>query len=106
MQNGILYIIETIQHEIEIGIIVHALLLNLSKACDSISHQILLKKLQSLLFSLSAIQIVECFLAARLQQVSVNSLVSEWIELKQGVPQETVIRLLFFNCYANDLQEL
>ena len=60
-QVAILYFIETIQHEIEIGDIVHAVLLDLSKAFHSLSHQILLKKLESLHFSPSATQIVESF---------------------------------------------
>ena len=97
-----MYFIETIQHEIEIGNIVHAVLLDLSKAFDSLSHQILLKKLESLHFLHSPTQIVESFLTGRLQQVSVNGVLSEWIELKQGVPQGT----LFFNLYVNDLPEL
>ena len=63
-QDAILYLIETIQHEIEVGNIVHAVLLDLSKAFDWLSHQILLKKLQSLHFSPSATQIVESFLTS------------------------------------------
>ena len=105
-QDAILYSIETIQHEIDIGRIVHAVLLDLSKAFDSLSHQILLKKLQSLHFSPSAIQIVEFFKTGRLQQVSVNNVQSEWVELKQGVPQGTVEGPLFLNLCVNDLPEL
>ena len=97
-----MYFIETIQHEIGIGNIVHAVLFDLSEAFDSFSHQNLLKKLHSLHFSPSALQIVESFLTGRLQQVSPTGVQSEWIELKQGVPKGTVIGRLFFNLYVNE----
>ena len=81
-QDAILNFIETIPYEIEIGNIVHAVLVYISKAFDSLSHQIFPRKLQSLHFSPSAIQHVESFLSGRFQQVSVNGVQSEWIELK------------------------
>ena len=105
-QDAILYFIETIQYEIENGNNVHAVLLDLSKAFDSHSHQILLKRLQSIHFSPSAIQSVESFSTGRLQQLSVNGVQSEWIELKQGNPKGTVKGPIFFNLYVNDLPDL
>ena len=64
------------------------------------------RKFSRYFFSPSARQIVESFLTGRFQQVSVNAVLSEWIELKQRVPQGTVRGPLFFNLYVNDLPEL
>ena len=84
------YFIETIQHEIEIGKIIHAVLFDLSKAFDSLSHPVLLKKLQSLHCLPSAMKIVESFSTGRLHQVYVKGVQSEWIELKQEILQGIV----------------
>ena len=89
-QGVILYFVETLGQGIKNGNLVHAFL-ELSKAFDSISYGILLKKVKALNFSHSAIQCIEGFLMKRLLQVTVNGLVFDWIVLKQGVPQGTVL---------------
>ena len=86
-QDAIWHFIETIQHELENGYIVHAVLFNLSKHFVSLSDQILLEKPQSFYFLHSVVLLVEIIPTSRLQQVSVNGDLLEWIELKQGVPQ-------------------
>ena len=103
VEDPVLFFTESVQREIQDGRIVHAVLLDLSKAFDSLSHEILLSKLRSLGFSSSAISFIKSFLSDRLQQVSLNGVKSYWIELKQGAPKGTILGPLLFNLYVNYL---
>ena len=47
-QNSIPYFVETLRQEGENDNLVHAVILDLSKSFDSLSHEILLKKMKSL----------------------------------------------------------
>ena len=85
--------------------IVHAALLDLSKAFDSISHEDLVEKMLSLGFSNEANALIASFLNKRIQKVNVNGIFSDWIEIKRGVPQGTVLGPLLLNLYLNDIQE-
>ena len=103
VEDAVLFFTESVQQEIQDGKIVHAVLLDLSKAFDSLSHEILLSKLKSLSFSSPAISFIKKFLSDTLQQVPLNDVKSDWIELKQGDPQVTNLGPLLFNLYVNDL---
>ena len=59
--------------------------------------------MKSLNFFHWAVESIESFLMKRLQQVTVNGMVSDWIELKQGILQGTVLEPLLLNLYVNDL---
>ena len=48
VEDAFLFFTESVHQEIQNGKIVHAILLVLSKAFDSLSHEILLPKLKSL----------------------------------------------------------
>ena len=77
--------------------------LDLSKAFDSISHEILIEKLKCLGFDGTSTQLIRSYLNHRTQKVVFSGNESDWILLKRGVPQGTVLGPILFNIYVNDL---
>ncbi len=67
-----------------------AIFIDLSKAFDTISHSLLLDKLNYGL-SDSAIKLMSSFLSYRVQRVKIGENVSKWGRVKWGVPQGSLI---------------
>ena len=80
--------------------------LDLSKAFDSINHKILLRRLEKIGFDGNATNLIENFLCERCQRIVLNGIESDWINLKRGVPQGTILGPLLFNNYVNELAKI
>ena len=80
-----------------------AVLMDLSKAFDCINHDLLIAKLHAYWFGIDSLKMIKDYLSNREQRGKINTSFSTWSDLLLGVPQGSVLGLLFFNIYLNDL---
>ena len=75
--------------------------MDLSKALDTINHELLIAKLNGYGFSIEALQV--SYLQERWQRVKINTIFSSWTQLLQGVSLGSVVGPMLFKIYINDM---
>ena len=103
--TNMLCFLEEITKWIDVGSPVDIIYLDFQKAFDKVPHQRLLLKLKAHGIGDSITDWIEQWLTDRRQRVVVDGEVSNWKSVLSGVPEGSVLGLILFLIYINDLDD-
>jgi len=77
--------------------------MDLSKAFDTLNHEILLYKLKYYGFNDISLKLMQSYISNRTQYIELDNIKSDVLEITCGVPQGSILGPLLFIIYMNDL---
>ena len=76
--------------------------MNLSKAFDFVSHDLLIAKLEACGINENLLAYLHSYLSNRKQCVRINNVTIDFETIISGVPQGSIVGPILFNCFFND----
>ena len=80
-------------------------LLDFSKAFDTVNHRLLLEKLSILGFQKNSLDWIQSYLSGRKQRVKTDNDLSGWLNIANGVPQGSILGPLLFTILVSDIRQ-
>ena len=94
-QHSLLKMLESFKEALDKGNSVSAVFMDLSKALDTLNHDLFIAKLEAYGFSVNSLSYIHSYLNKRLPKTNVNNNYSLWKEIFTGVPQGSILGPLF-----------
>ena len=79
------------------------ILIDLSKACDSVPHDLLVAKFEAYGIDKNRLNLIHSYLTNCKQRTKISSSYSDWYDLVKSVLQSSITDQLLFNLFINDL---
>ena len=78
-------------------------IMDLSKAFDSLNHELLLTEIKAYGLDSNSVTFMKRYITNRLQRCKINNSFSEWGKVLNGVPQGSILGPLLLNIFLNDI---